>query len=207
LDEDTGNLIVRSRNFHAWIEVYFPDYGWIEFEATPTSEPANEEEILGVGGSFLDIRDEEEFDLFVGSVPSDVGYTPRSRPKVWVYFTVISILLFVGFAARLAFGRWLEHLKRVQTASEAYARMCYLASLGRRGPLEQETPGEYCARLAVVFPVHAGAIDVVTQAYLETRYSSRKELGETGKIRLQKTWVSLCPFLLKRALRLGRRSG
>lgn len=207
LDEDTGNLIVRSRNFHAWIEVYFPDYGWIEFEATPTSEPANEEEILGVGGSFLDIRDEEEFDLFVGSVPSDVGYTPRSRPKVWVYFTVISILLFVGFAARLAFGRWLEHLQRVQTASEAYARMCYLASLGRRGPLEQETPGEYCARLAVVFPVHAGAIDVVTQAYLETRYSSRKELGETGKIRLQKTWVLLCPFLLKRALRLGRRSG
>ncbi len=208
LDEDTGNLIVRSRNFHAWIEVYFPDYGWIEFEATPTSKPANEEEILGVGGSFLDIGEEdEEFDLLVGSVPSDVDYTPRSRPKLWVYFTVISILLFLVFASRLAFGRWLEHLKRVQTASEAYARMCYLASLGRRGPLEQETPGEYCARLAVAFPVHAEAIDVVAQAYLETRYSSRKELGETGKIRLQKTWVSLYPFLLKGALHFWRQSG
>jgi len=208
LDEDSGGLILRSRNFHVWVEVHFPDYGWIEFEATPTSEPANEEEILGVGGSFLGISEEEEwFDLLRGSVPSDVGYTPRSRPKLWVYFTVISILLFLVFAARLVFDRWLKRLKRVQTASEAYARMCYLASLGRRRPLEQETPGEYCVRLAVAFPVHAEAIDVVAQAYLETRYSSRKELGETGKIRLQKTWVSLCPFLLKGALHFWRQSG
>lgn len=28
--------VVRESNAHAWVEVYFPGYGWIEFEPTPT---------------------------------------------------------------------------------------------------------------------------------------------------------------------------
>lgn len=31
--------IVRERDFHAWPEVYFPEYGWIEFEPTGNQEP------------------------------------------------------------------------------------------------------------------------------------------------------------------------
>lgn len=31
--------IVRERDFHAWPEVYFPGYGWIEFEPTGNQEP------------------------------------------------------------------------------------------------------------------------------------------------------------------------
>jgi transglutaminase-like putative cysteine protease len=33
----TGNYVVRARNAHAWVEAYFPDYGWITFDPTPES--------------------------------------------------------------------------------------------------------------------------------------------------------------------------
>jgi len=34
-DIATGNFVIRSKQYHAWTEVYFPGYGWIVFEATP----------------------------------------------------------------------------------------------------------------------------------------------------------------------------
>lgn len=37
----TGAYRIRNRDAHAWVEVYFPTYGWIEFEPT-ASEPSLE---------------------------------------------------------------------------------------------------------------------------------------------------------------------
>lgn len=33
-DEDSGSYLYRQNNAHAWVEVYFPGYGWIPFEPT-----------------------------------------------------------------------------------------------------------------------------------------------------------------------------
>jgi transglutaminase-like putative cysteine protease len=37
----TGQYIIRERDAHTWVEVYFPGYGWIEFEPTAAEEPLN----------------------------------------------------------------------------------------------------------------------------------------------------------------------
>ena len=42
-DSSTGQYIVRERDAHTWVEVYFPGYGWIEFEPTAAEEPLNRE--------------------------------------------------------------------------------------------------------------------------------------------------------------------
>jgi transglutaminase-like putative cysteine protease len=34
-DKKNGEFIVQARDYHAWPEVYFPSYGWVEFEVTP----------------------------------------------------------------------------------------------------------------------------------------------------------------------------
>src|SRR5947209_15284139 len=34
LDTTTNSFVVRSEDAHTWVEVYFPKYGWIEFEPT-----------------------------------------------------------------------------------------------------------------------------------------------------------------------------
>lgn len=37
-DPETGEWIVRDRDRHSWVEVYFPGYGWVPFEATPAGQ-------------------------------------------------------------------------------------------------------------------------------------------------------------------------
>lgn len=33
----TYQAVIRARGYHAWPEIYFPGYGWVPFEATPSS--------------------------------------------------------------------------------------------------------------------------------------------------------------------------
>jgi len=40
-DATTGQYIVRERDAHTWVEVYFPGFGWVEFEPTAAEEPYN----------------------------------------------------------------------------------------------------------------------------------------------------------------------
>src|SRR5256712_11105030 len=38
-DAATLEYVVREQDAHAWVEVYIPQYGWIEFEPTPSQPP------------------------------------------------------------------------------------------------------------------------------------------------------------------------
>jgi transglutaminase-like putative cysteine protease len=33
---DDGEWVVRGLNSHVWVEVYFPEYGWVQFDPTPS---------------------------------------------------------------------------------------------------------------------------------------------------------------------------
>lgn len=45
LDLQNTLYTVRERDYHAWPEVYFPDYGWVEFEPTGNQEPIERQQI------------------------------------------------------------------------------------------------------------------------------------------------------------------
>ena len=40
-DDTEQAFVVRERDAHTWVEVYFPGYGWIEFEPTSAQAPLN----------------------------------------------------------------------------------------------------------------------------------------------------------------------
>ena len=51
-DDRTQNYIVRGHDAYAWVEVYFPDYGWVDFDPTPgtSADEALASIAGGVGG-------------------------------------------------------------------------------------------------------------------------------------------------------------
>ena len=93
-DPERGSWEVRSRHYHAWPEVYFPSYGWIEFEPTPSDvQPALvalgvqpqgslasgffdpticPEEILGIGSC-------DETSVVVGDLPESALDQPEEQ--------------------------------------------------------------------------------------------------------------------------------
>jgi len=49
-----GDFMVRARDAHSWVEVYFPDYGWIAFDPTPADPNSEAEGALSTLGDYLD---------------------------------------------------------------------------------------------------------------------------------------------------------
>ena len=49
-------LLVRQDRAHSWVEVWFPSYGWVQFDPTPAeaSEPFGNERMFAAAGLFLD---------------------------------------------------------------------------------------------------------------------------------------------------------
>ncbi len=203
-DEASGILIVRAKDYHAWSEVYFPQYGWIAFEPTP---PARfQEDLVSPGDTHGDdygLFPEGPIDI-AGEGGSSGGTTPSSAQggasQPYIIFGVSLLMLAAVIVIYLRLQRFRQEVK---SATQVYAKMCSMASLVRAGPQPYETPLEYCHRLAAVLPLQTEAIGMIVQAYAETRFSPRKELGvyEIGQLRL--SWRKIFGVLLKRILRLG----
>jgi len=213
-DAEAGTYLLRVRDYHARTEVYFPGYGWVEFSATPIG--GSTDAVVGVGDAdgseeFLDremMMTIEGGQMFGGAGGAGT-FTPIGStlpgPQLYVYFFIIGVPVALFLAARGGYAFWMQRLKMVHSPVDAYRKMSRLATLGKIGPMEQETPLEYCDRLAAVLPLQADLISAIVQTYVEALFSPRKELGRLQQARLQRIWVELVPSLARRVPRLRTR--
>ena len=215
LDEETGYYVIRGRNYHAWVEVYFPQYGWIEFEATPaTPEIVTTAEILEDSSYNFSFSPGDELPFWMLEDPFGVGFEQsqtqaisrhRSFPLPYIYlFSALTLIAIAIYSVREALDHWVRRLQRVHTADEAYQRMCLLAERGESGPFDYETPAEFSRRLTKYLPGQEGTISLVTQLYLGIKYSPRKSIEEQDTIKMQKAWVELAPSLVRYMMRLRK---
>jgi len=49
-----GYFIVRASDAHSWVEAYFPDSGWIEFDPTPAAPPEDSYQVLRTFARMMD---------------------------------------------------------------------------------------------------------------------------------------------------------
>ena len=69
LDRTTGRWIVSDVDAHAWVEVWFPRYGWVRVDPTPTSAPAR-----GGGSNLPVLKNGGTLAKAAGAVPHrDIG--------------------------------------------------------------------------------------------------------------------------------------
>ena len=206
LQED-GSFIVRDRNSHGWTEVFFPDYGWIEFEPTPgresilRGEEASSDLETGVGLGGVFDEDEEEFPFDISGFSAG---TDRSRNGL-AGLLVVGAFVAIGFMAlgtSVYLGlRWLLGLPA--TPAGAYAKMARLSRLAGLGLRQGQSPHEYGKSLGFQLSGYNAEVAVIAEDYGKIRYG-RKSLSEAEKERAFEAWRTIRLVLFASILRRRR---
>lgn len=209
-DPATNLYTVRAQDAHTWVEVYFPRYGWIEFEPTASKQEIERSTLSANPASPLPTPT---------AAQSTVEPTPRYRqalPKlkvqnslwqglrklkftflpewVWITLTLLLLSLTMWQWWRRRWGRsfrWTPELPALLFAQmgESFTR------LGVRSRIH-DTPYDQARRFARRLPEGRPLIRQITEAYVHHRFgrpveqreqatgtipSASVELGETGR--------------------------
>ena len=175
-----------ARNSHSWSEVFFPGYGWIPFESTPTYP------LITHGAGGLPPQDDAATD---DSAAKPDGVEPGTARNVRLLGVSLGLALF----AAVMWLAWRRLLGRVSEPRVAYARLGYLAALGGMGPRENLTPQEYGRKLAATVPEMAAALNQIVHAYVRASYSNHS-LNSEDRSAIAKTWPQVRHHLLRHAL-------
>lgn len=216
-DPATGIETIRSLNTHAWVEVYFPGYGWVDFDPTgggvaqdtpltvgepiPTAEPTPSPTLaLGTGG----LGDETDPPL----VPGD-GSTSNPRTDQTGPFVAIGVLLAIAFGG-LAFVVWQRGPRGEVGADAAWRGVGRLAARFGFGPRPAQTVFEYAGQLGDVLPSARPELQTVARAKVEVAYG-RQSL-EPDRLRAvrdahRRLRLGLLRLALRRRERWSRRQG
>jgi transglutaminase-like putative cysteine protease len=169
-DPSSGGRVLREADSHAWVELYFPGYGWVAFNPAPQS-PAGTTDVS--------------------------GQVVRSARRLWrgverrgiaAFFTLGLTLVFLGMAVKPGFDLWWSTLRerRMATArarsgdTTAVLALRYREltdALARAGwdRAPTETPTAFLARLRSELPEDPAAVlesaEFVTIAFIQARYA------------------------------------
>jgi transglutaminase-like putative cysteine protease len=210
--EDDAAYIITEAEAHAWVEVFFPHYGWINFEPSairtlpfrptedvgtslPISDIAfsadnpdmymDDEGYLGAYGDFmppLDARNDEAWLIGLGVV---------------VLILVLAGLAWFGMTVLLRRG-----LRGLPWHAQWYGQFRRLASWAGLGGRASQTPFEYTEWLEGRYPGTGKMVRPIAECYVRGAYSGREPDPEE-LARASKAWDQVRRPLAKRVLLRG----
>ncbi len=182
-DPGLGKYVVKQVNAHAWVEAYFPGYGWIEFEPTPSETPfarpdtpadaataggtttSGEPTDVAPGGDVVSKEDQ------IGQ-GGDAGGSAGATSVLPFDPTPLVGLLGVILLAILAFVARFEWRFRGLTPIEAsWGKARLLASYVGHPSTASETTYEFAAALGRAVPEAKAPIDEIANARVRERYA------------------------------------
>ena len=218
-DPETDTYRITEQDAHTWVEVYFPQYGWLEFEPTagesildrpsgaelqdsgmiPGMDEAmpEDEEFLMDDGLGL----EEEFPQDITGPVTGIGGLPARSPLVGTSVAVLVLTLIAGV--------WLMR-RRMYQGPEAFMQapqVYYERLLNWTARLKMLlrpglTPYELEALLAEQLPQASPFIERITEIYVQFRYAPRPErVADEVRHELNDNWRQLRPVLWRAWLR------
>ncbi len=189
-DHNENAWLVNEDDAHAWAEVYFPGYGWIEFEPTPVRHifvyPSNRYDVIDLSELLAQQRASKGI---------------RIPAFWWAAGGLALLLLFVIIWP----PRWFRGASRSpqQIVWHVYNSLVRRASWAGLGPRDGQTPSEYLRALSrEVEQRLALAVDsrrdfnVINQTYQLARYS-QAPITINDSDRVQSAWRRLRGLLLR----------
>ncbi len=179
-----GVEVIKKSAAHAWVEVYFPGYGWITFD--PTGGGVGQDQALPAGpvvtprptasptprGSGVNTSDDARRPPRVqsSSLPG-AGALGNSGPGTGG-FVLIGLLLLAIIGA-LAFLAWQRGPRTPQEPDRVYGGVVGLARRFGFGPRANQTVYEYAGGLADILPAARSDLQTVALAKVEVAYGRR----------------------------------
>ena len=213
-DIEDATTVVRDSDRHGWVQVYFPRYGWIDFE--PTAKILSHERQFHTGRdpeSTADRSGEPGFrpgfeDFFQQFLEDELGpgdfagsTNPGSRRSP------IRLLIPIAIAAGAIASIWLiiqaiwsRGLSNAAPVERAYTKMSRLGTLAGIRRSSHQTPAEYAADIGHALPSTASAARRIAWAFANDRYG-RRQLEEREQRELEQAWTRIRGSLLTRALK------
>lgn len=217
---DPGEVVetrytVRKNDAYTWVEVFFPGYGWVNFNPTQ-DRPAGGAGGIGAGttvGENFEMPSLEDLfpieDDFENPIPDEVNEAlnePPIRASEPPWFLLWGLAVVLGLAAlgllsvRVA---WNWGLRGLEGPVRLWARTQRLAGwAGLSGP-HTETPREWSRRVGESVREEESAA-TLAKAYETARYSRPETNSPTASSEAKAAYARLRNTLLKHIVRRGR---
>jgi len=205
---------VLERNAHAWAEVFFPSYGWVQFEPTasepllvrPTPEPTpgQEDDTLGpdmrnrLGG-----RNQPLLDDFAGGLPPEnmtVAPTAAQPRLDWRWpAAFLAVVMLIGG------GWWAFQARRAALLRDRKAVLRLFDLIGvwagrLRIPWQAgQTPLERATAFSRALPEASPVVRTIADLFVAQQYGRLQPPPEALKSTME-AWLALQPVLWQRWL-------
>ncbi len=180
-DDKSHSYVVRGTEAHAWTQIYFAQYGWINFEPTSSFTKFTRAAAPGAGGATTAGSDTPgavatpgrprgtENQLTPGGSTSPAG--SRAGTALVGVGLGLSLIIVLILAALVVITLWWRIIFRgLPPVSGAFARVAALGKWAGAPPKRSQTPIEYADTLAGVVPAQRTSLQQLSEIYSRERW-------------------------------------
>lgn len=211
-----GPYSVTKADAYSWVEVFFPGYGWIEFNPTGDRPQAERPDPTGLSGTTEEegpfFTDDSDFDFGEEELPDNIGGALAQPPTLheegfplWILWTLLGAAAFIALSTGTAYMGWNWGLGGLNNRARLWAKTQRLGRFAGLGVREAETAREWSRRVGQAVGQEEAARSLAA-AYEASRYG-KPEAGpaDTASDPANDAYRTLRQRLLKRIVKRGDR--
>ena len=198
-NKNTNTWVVNGTDAHSWVQVYFPSYGWINFDPTPgysvpaasttqqsappvkTPPPARPTPIATPGHQ----KPQPQPTPRSGAIGTGKNASSGNATVRQNLFLTLSLVILLGSLAVFGlalFKRYKDnHPVASITASMVYRRVCRLGFMIGMPPQRWQTPYEYYRMLGRRYPQTAAPMRRITELFVRERWAPSQHSADPGE--------------------------